>query len=329
MLLNMDKFSDDYFLSLQKNYFVNKMKNLICDKKNLTLESVNDNYNDFNLPNLVSIKIVDNSIKIHLNLRKLFGMDKICSKIKTLDLSNSGLTDNGMLRLTKNISVFKNIESINLQNTALTTYSKKYIEQIKKKKIKIKLNKPKLNQRKQKEQYKIILGGTSKSGKSTYINSYYNKLYYQTNHTVVKPEYIDIKNYPKYGNKKFIVYDTLPWDKRVYLLTRYLENADGIILAFDLSKKEDFDELSKCIEMIIDFYEFEDIPVLLIGNKADLEKEVKSEEIDNYINKYKFIKYFEVSSKNYLNVKESINFILDCIYEKDKEFPTDEKNIKK
>lgn len=88
MLLNMDKFSDDYFLSLQKNYFVNKMKNLICDKKNLTLESVNNNYNDFNLPNLVSIKIVDNSIKIHLNLRKLFGMEKICSKIKALDLSN-------------------------------------------------------------------------------------------------------------------------------------------------------------------------------------------------------------------------------------------------
>ena len=101
MLLNMDKLSDDYFLSLQKNYFVNKMKNLICDKKNLTLEGVNDNYNDFNLPNLVSIKIVDNSIKIHLNLRKLFEMDKICSKIKTLDLSNSSLTDNGMLRLTK------------------------------------------------------------------------------------------------------------------------------------------------------------------------------------------------------------------------------------
>ena len=63
-------------------------------------------------------------------------MEKICSKIKALYLSNSGLTDNGMLRLTKNISVFKNIESINLQNTALTTYSKKYIEQIEKKKLK-------------------------------------------------------------------------------------------------------------------------------------------------------------------------------------------------
>ena len=94
----------------------------------LTLESINDNYNDFNLPNLVSIKIVDNSFQIHLTLRNLFRMDKICSKIKILDLSNSGLTDNGMLRLTKNISVFKNIESINLQNTVLTTCSKKYIE---------------------------------------------------------------------------------------------------------------------------------------------------------------------------------------------------------
>ena len=107
VLLNMDKLSDDYFLYLQTNYFVNKMKNFTCDKNKLTLKSINDNYNDFNLTNLVSIKIIDDSTKIHLTLRKLFGLDKICSKIKTLDLSNSGLTDNGMLHLTKNISILK------------------------------------------------------------------------------------------------------------------------------------------------------------------------------------------------------------------------------
>ena len=233
-----------------------------------------------------------------------------------------------MLLLIKNISFLKNIESINLQDTALTTCSKKYIEQIEKQKIKIILNKSKLKQKKQKEQYKIVLGGTSKSGKSTYINSYYNKSYYQTNHTVVKPLSIDIKYYPKYEDIKFIVYDNFPW-KKEFNLQRYLANADGIILSFDLSRKEDLEELSKCIDMINDFYEFEDIPFLLIGNKADLEKEVKNEEIEQYMEKYKFIKYFEVSSKNYLNIKESIYFLFDYIYEKDGNLPIDEKIQKK
>ena len=77
VLFNMDKLSDDYFLYLQTNYFVNKMKNFTCDKNKLTLKSINDNYNDFNLTNLVSIKIIDDSTKIHLTLRKLFGLDKI------------------------------------------------------------------------------------------------------------------------------------------------------------------------------------------------------------------------------------------------------------
>ena len=79
--------------------------------------------------------------------------------------------------------------------------------------------------------------------------------------------------------------------------------------------------------MISDYYELEEFPVLLIGNKSDKEKNAKKEEIDKFLDKNKFIGYFEVSCKNNSNVQESMNFIFDYIYEKDKVFPIDQKEI--
>ena len=80
----------------------------------------------------------------------MFQLDKICQKIKILDLSNSGLNDNAMLRLRKNISIFDNIETINIENCRISDYSKKYIEQIEKQGIKIIWDKKNLKIKKQK-----------------------------------------------------------------------------------------------------------------------------------------------------------------------------------
>ena len=70
------------------------------------------------------------------------------------------------------------------------------------------------------------------------------------------------------------------------------------------------------LEKITDYYELEEFPVLLIGNKADLEKDIQKEEIDKFLDKNKFIGYFEVSCKNNYNIQDSMNFIFDYIYER-------------
>ena len=165
----MNKLSDDYFLSLQSL----GLNNLKCDKNKLTLKNVDSNYNNFSLPNLTCLKLTCVTTRIHKDLKDLFQLDNICSRITDLDLSNTGITDNGMLRLTKNISVFKKLEHINLENTQLTTESQKYLEQIKKLNIKITLDK--LKTKYQKKEYKICLGGSTISGKTTFIDTYINK----------------------------------------------------------------------------------------------------------------------------------------------------------
>ena len=325
----MDKLSDDYFLSLEKSGFVTKMKIFRCDKSKLTLGFVSDNYNGFILPNLTSLKIVDKSIEIQKTLKELFGLNNICSKIKEIDLSNTGLIDNGMFRFTKNISLFNNLESINLENTKITTYSQKYFKQIQKQKIKIIINEKKLQPRFRKKVYRISLGGSTIAGKTCYSIAYFCKKFSLDMLRTIGIDKSEIK-YSKFENTKFIIWDTCGWNGRFdSIVQKNIFNSDGIILLFDLSQKKDFDDLPYCIRMISDYFEFEEFPVLLVGNKADLEKQVKQEEIDELLAKEKFIKYFEVSCKNLTNVDESFNYIFDYICEREKAFPIFENKTEK
>ena len=91
----------------------------------------------------------------------------------------------------------------------------------------------------------------------------------------------------------------------------------------------DFDDLPYCLRMITNYFELEEFPVLLIGNKVDLEKKVDQNDIERLLKTYNFINYFEVSSKTLLNVEESLNFIMNYIKKKEKLFPILDTNLKK
>ena len=169
--------------------------------------------------------------------------------------------------------------------------------------------------------YKILLGGSTISGKTSFVNTYFLKYFNDSVLSTIGIEKLQCK-YSKCEDIKFNLFDTCRWDGRFdSIIRRYLFLADGVILLFDLSKKVDFEQLPDCLSLITDYYELEEFPVLLVGNKADLEKKVEDKEIEQFAEKNKFIKYFEVSSKTMTNVDESINFMFDYIYEKNKVFP--------
>ena len=89
-------------------------------------------------------------------------------------------------------------------------------------------------------------------------------------------------------------------------------------MLFDLSEKKDFDNLPELLNMITEFHELEKFPVLLIWNKSDKDIKVNEEEIEKFLGKENFIEYFEVSCKTGKNVKESVDFMINYMYEKEK-----------
>ena len=310
ILVDMPFLSDDYFSSLQSNSFIDKINVLNCDKNNLTLLYVNSNYNKFLLPNFNSLKFIFSSkLDIVNDLNILFTLDNICSRILYLDLSNIILTNNEVLILTENISNFKKIKQISISQKNLSSVSKKYLTKLKQKDIKIIFT-----ENEQKNEYNILLGGSTISGKTSYFESYFSKKFDLDICSTLRGENKLIK---EINNIKFYLHDCCYWGKRYNsLVMQNIELSDGIILLFDISKKSDFARLTEFVKMINEYYQLENFPVLLVGNKSDLDSEINEEEIRNFLEKEKFIKYFEVSCKTHKNVEESVNYMVNYIYEK-------------
>ena len=317
ILLNMN-LSDNYFLYLETNTsFIRKINIIECDKSKLVMKSISKNFNKFKLPNLTTIKFVNDRFDIHLCLKILFSCYNIYSLLKELDLSNCGLTDNGVFRIKKNIDKIKNIQIINLENTLITSKFKKHLNFFKQKKIKIILDINKLTIP-NREFYKVYLGGSTISGKSSYIEYCKNKLFQESSLSTIGNSY-EILNPSFDQNIKIQLFDTARWGGKFdSLIPLYLKNADGVILLFDISVRKDFEDLNYCLSLIRNYLELEDFPVLLIANKIDLERQVEKKEIEQFQKDNGLIGYFETSCLEGTNIIESFDFMADYLIKKEK-----------
>ena len=169
-----------------------------------------------------------------------------------------------------------------------------------------------------KNKYNIVLGGSTIAGKTAYFNSYLTKQFSQDMLSTIGCEKCLIK---KIKTTEINLWDTARWggrfDGSVNICIKY---ADGIILMFDLSSERDFYNLPQFLNMITEYHELKKIPILLIGNKSDLDIKVDEKEIEKFLDKENFIGYFEVSSKTNKNVDESVDFMVNYVYKKDKKY---------
>ena len=67
-----------------------------------------------------------------------------------------------------------------------------------------------------------------------------------------------------------VLRDTAGQERFNSITSAYYRSAKGIILVYDITKKETFDDLPKWMKMI-DKYASEDAELLLVGNKLDCE----------------------------------------------------------
>ena len=169
------------------------------------------------------------------------------------------------------------------------------------------------SENKLKDKYNIILGGSFIAGKTSYFDSYFTKKFEECTNSSTEMHFGLIKEINK---TTFKLWDTIRWGGKFDNLVKIcIKNTDGFILMFDLSDKNDFNKLP---QLLNEFHELKNFPVLLIGNKSDKDIKVDANEIEKFLDKENFIGYFEVSSKTHKNVDESVDFMVNYVYKKDK-----------
>ena len=166
---------------------------------------------------------------------------------------------------------------------------------------------------------KTIIIGDSKVGKTSFLKLLQNHVNKKTVTTIG----VDFASLYYNINDTFIkmnVWDTAGQDRFVTIVRSYFRSICSIILMFDVSKPKTLINLEKWMELL----EYENScshkhPILLIGNKTDLDNNVDELQLNNFINKYnKYnIIYREISCKKSSPLEELmatlISSVLDSI----------------
>ena len=151
---------------------------------------------------------------------------------------------------------------------------------------------------------KILVIGESAVGKSCLLLRYTDGKFQETFMTTIgvdfKTKYIDIDG----QRVKLQIWDTAGQEKFRAITKAYYRGAHGILVVFDISRRETFNQTKMWIDSIKDSSESSPIDVILVGNKSDLDRAVRKDEAEELATQYS-VQYYETSAKDNTNVDDA------------------------
>ena len=164
--------------------------------------------------------------------------------------------------------------------------------------------------------FQALLLGDSTVGKTSFLIRYTDEDFKDTLFTIG----IDsrIQNLKKNNlNITLKIYDTAGQERYRSIVQNYYKGADGIILIYDITNKKSFESIEQWINKIKESSDYQNIGLVVVGNKCDLENNrvVKKEEKELLEKKIE-MKIIEASAKLDINVKESFNLLIGKMIEK-------------
>ena len=164
----------------------------------------------------------------------------------------------------------------------------------------------------------LITLGNSSVGKTSFIRRYVNDISDDNYQPTIGIDFFSKTIQLETGEElKLLFYDTAGQEKYKSISFNLIKNADGIFLMYDVSEQRSFNEINGWIESIKEA-KGDNFPIILIGNKCDLEQRVISKEEGEKFAKEQGFSFMETSCKEGINVEESVKILIDDIMKRRK-----------
>ena len=155
------------------------------------------------------------------------------------------------------------------------------------------------------KQYKVVMLGSGAVGKSAITVQMVSGHFLSSYDPTIEDSYrttINVNNQDIILN----IIDTAGQEEFYALRDQYIRSGDGYIIVFSITSVTSFLEVNAIKEqlnMILDTDDNTLIPIILVGNKCDLEeyRQVQSSDAQRLAEEWK-VKYFETSAKNKTNI---------------------------
>jgi len=167
---------------------------------------------------------------------------------------------------------------------------------------------------------KIIILGEGGVGKTTLLHRYVSNIFVDSTKMTIGTDFfikkvdISIDNTDKY-QITLLLWDFAGQERFRFILNEYIRGAEGIILAFDLSRVATLYRIKNWIGLLKEGGVWGDSKTkfFLLGTKKDLVTDdpslISPEKIDEFREKFNADSYFETSSQNGLGVEEFFNHV--------------------
>jgi Ras-related protein Rab-1A len=164
--------------------------------------------------------------------------------------------------------------------------------------------------------FKILLIGDSAVGKTSLLLRYVDDVYNPEFKTTIG---VDFKISTMELDSKIVklqLWDTAGQDKFRNIVASYYRGANGIIIMYDITNRESFDNVRRWYDETRSYLQ-EDIPKLLVGNKVDVasQRSVDLADAADLANSLG-MQYIETSAKTNTNIKEAFTSMTRSILNK-------------
>jgi len=153
--------------------------------------------------------------------------------------------------------------------------------------------------------FKILTIGESGVGKTCVLRRFVENKFLKNHLATIgidfKTKTININN----QEIKLKIWDTAGQERFRNITTQYYKGADGIVLVYDVTDEASYEKIREWMEQILSNTQSEEISLVLLGNKCDMEPRTVTEEMGNKLAKELNITYYETSALTGQGIKEA------------------------
>ena len=117
---------------------------------------------------------------------------------------------------------------------------------------------------------------------------------------------------------KLKIWDTAGQERFRNITTQYYKGADGIVLVYDVTDEASFDKIKDWMDQILSNTNKDEICLILLGNKCDIEKRSISYEQGKTLANELQVNFFETSAQTGQNIKDAFETLTADIMKKKK-----------
>ena len=171
----------------------------------------------------------------------------------------------------------------------------------------------------EKDIYKVIIIGDSGCGKTSISQKYALNYFTEEQENTIGVAYLTRQyNDEETGKtKKICIWDTAGQERFFSLIKLYFKNARGVVCVYDVSRLSTLKNCEMWLNQIQEYISDENdfiIPIILVGNKSDIEltdinKSVHDSMVKDYSNRFS-LTHFYTSAKTGKNIETMMNHLI-------------------